>query len=90
MLEVFIAIRLPPHLELDISPGVTLLQKAALLSGGESHMSLLLQSGWSGEHHADAGGGGGAGGGQISKDNIEERHHVNVKDDDGQDEPWVD
>ena len=46
MLEVFIAIRLPPHLELDISPGVTLLQKAALLSGGESHLSLLLQHGW--------------------------------------------
>ena len=47
ILEVFIAIRLPlpPHLELDISPGVTLLQKAAALSGGESHLSLLLQSG---------------------------------------------
>ena len=45
MLEVFIAIRLPPHLELDISPGVTLLQKAAALSGGEGHLSLLLQHG---------------------------------------------
>ena len=72
-------------LHLDISPGVTLLQKAAALSGGESHLSLLLQSGWSEEHIADAGGGG-----QINNDNIEERHHVHVKDDDGQDEPWVD
>ena len=45
ILEVFIAFRHPPHLELDVSPGVTLLQKAAALSGGESHLSLLLQSG---------------------------------------------
>ena len=65
ILEVFFTIRSPLHLELDISPGVTLLQKAAALSGGESHLSLLLQSGWSEEHIADAGGGG-----QINNDNI--------------------
>ena len=36
-----------------------------------------------GEHSADNVGGVG----QINGDNMEDRHHVNVKDDDGQDEP---